>query len=63
MLSFPLAARRAMGWVVRINAIDSGDPMNLKVHSGGMTPAMCVKSAGRWERGRVSTRKASFVGS
>jgi hypothetical protein len=52
-----------MGWEVRINAIDSGDPMNLKVHSGGMTPAMCVKSAGRWERGRVSTTKASFVGS
>jgi hypothetical protein len=63
MLSFPLASRRAIGWDLRIYAIDSGEPINLKVHSGGMTPAMCVKSAGRWGRGRVSTRKASFVGS
>ena len=63
MLSFPLASRRVIGWDLRINDIDSGEPMNLKVHSGGVTLAMCVQSTGRWGRGRVSTRKESFVGS
>jgi hypothetical protein len=50
MLSFPLASRRAIGWDVRINDIDAGEPMNLKVHSGGTTLVICVKSAGRWGR-------------
>lgn len=46
-----------------MNSIAIGDPMNLKVHSGGITEVMCAKRAGRWGRGRVSTRKATLVGS
>ena len=37
--------------------------MNLKVHSEGITEVMCANKAGRWGRGLVSTRKATFVGS
>ena len=47
----------------RICAINTGEPMNLNVHSGGTTLVMCVKSAGRCGSGRVSTRKANFWGS
>lgn len=44
MLSFPIASSHAIGCVMRINAIDSGEFINLKIHSGGMTLTMCVKS-------------------
>lgn len=40
-----------------------GEPMNLKVHSGGIMVVMWAKRAGRWGRGRVSTRKATLVAS
>lgn len=43
-----------------MNARATGEPMNLNVHSGGIIVIMCVKSAGRWGRGLVSTRKASL---
>jgi hypothetical protein len=47
----------------RMNSMATGEPMNLNVHSGGMRLVMCAKRAGRWGRGLVSARKASFVGS
>jgi len=40
-----------------------GEPMNLKVHSGGIMVVMWAKRAGRCGRGRVSTRKATLVAS
>lgn len=42
-------------------AMDSGEPMNMKRHSGGTTDIMWAYRTGRWGSGRVSTRKASFV--
>lgn len=63
MLSFPAASKRVIGTDARMNFIDSGEPMNLNVHSGGMIFIICIKSAGRWGMGLVSARKASFVGS
>ena len=63
MLSFPIFSRRVIKADARICAIDSGEPINLKVHSGGITLVMCEKSAGRCGSGLVSARKASFVGS
>lgn len=38
-------------------------PMNLKVHSEGMTLVMWVSWRGRWGSARVSTMNASLVGS
>ena len=46
-----------------MNARVSGLPINLNIHSGGMTDVICAKRAGRWGSGRVSTRKATLVGS
>lgn len=63
MVSLPERSRRRMGGEERMWEIEAGEPMNLKVHSGGVRAAMCVKRAGRCGRGRVSTRKASFLGS
>ena len=63
MLSFPIFSRRVIKADALICAIDSREPMNLNLHSGGMTLVMCEKSAGRCGRGRVSARKANFVGS
>jgi len=39
------------------------EPMNLKVHSGGIMDIIWAYSAGRCLRGRFSTRKATFFGS
>lgn len=61
MVSFPEASRREMIGEDLMKAIEVGDPMNLKVHSGGMRLVICAKSAGRCGRGRVSTRKATLV--
>lgn len=47
----------------RIKEKRSGVPITLKIHSGGMMVVMWAKRAGRWGRGRVSTRKATLVGS
>jgi hypothetical protein len=46
-----------------MNSSSTGDPITLKTHSGGMMFVMCANSAGRCGRGRVSTRKATLVGS
>lgn len=59
--SFPDASRREISGEDCMKAITVGDPMNLKVHSGGIRFVICAKSAGRCGRGRVSTRKASLV--
>ena len=59
--SFPDASRREINGEDCMKAIAVGDPMNLKVHSGGIRFVICAKSAGRCWRGRVSTRKASLV--
>ncbi len=39
------------------------EPISLNDHSGGMIDVICAKRDGRCGRGRVSTRKATFVGS
>jgi hypothetical protein len=44
-------------------AMEASEPMNLNVHSGGIMLVMWEKRKGRCGSGRVSTRKASLLGS
>ena len=46
-----------------MNDTKAAVPISLNVHSGGMIAVMCAYRDGRCGRGRVSTRKATFVGS
>lgn len=63
MVSLPDASRAEMTREARMCFIETLEPMNMKRHSGGTTEVMCANRAGRWGIGRVSTRKASLVGS
>ena len=63
MLSLEIDSRCRIAGAERMCVIEALEPMNLKVHSGGMMLVICEKRKGRCGRGRVSTRKASLVGS
>lgn len=63
ILSFEIASRSRMAAEERMCVMDTSEPMNLNVHSDGMMAAMWEKRKGRCGRGRVSTRKASLLGS
>ena len=60
IVSFLEASSRLISGDARMKSIEIGEPMNLKVHSGGTRFVMCVKSAGRCGSGRDSTRSATF---
>ncbi len=48
--------------IAAVTGISRGEVSRI-LHSGGTRFVICVKRAGKWGRGRVSTRKASFVSS
>ena len=62
-LSFLEASRREMEGLARRKVMDFDEPMKRNVHSGGIREVICMRRAGRWGRGRVSTINATFWGS
>jgi hypothetical protein len=61
--SLPVFSRERIKGEERKKVVAVGEPMNLKVHSGGMMAVMWAKRAGRWGRGRVSAMNATFLAS
>ena len=63
MLSLEMDSSCRIAGEERMWEMERSEPINLNVHSEGIMLDMWEKRKGRWGRGRVSTRKASLVGS